>query len=413
MLRDDFLDGMSRAACTVSVVTTDGAAGRAGVTVSAMASVSADSEAPSLLVCINHQSAAARIILGNGAFCVNVLREDQAVLSDRFAGRVKTSSGDKFEGVSWRRLHSGLPVLDGVLVAFDCQLRQYLQHGTHVIFIGELVDIVLSESSSPLIYANRAYGRPAPLEALRRGREAQAGRSGPALRIGCLAAPAAFVMGELLAAYTIKHPEIAVELVESGRAGLAEALRHGDLDLALTYDLDLGTELEAELLGEIRPYVLLPAAHPLARQSSVALADLALEPMILLDLPGTREFQRGCFAASGHSPQIGQHATSFEMARSLVANGLGYAILVAKPAYDMSYSGKGLASRPILDELPPVHFVCAWRREDAPRPRAQAFKEVCRRHFHRLDDGSDPVPDKTPPYEERDHGSVRESLAPF
>ena len=255
MLRDDFLDGMSRAACTVSVVTTDGAAGRAGVTVSAMASVSADSEAPSLLVCINHQSAAARIILGNGVFCVNVLREDQAVLSDRFAGRVKTSSGDKFEGVSWRRLHSGLPVLDGVLVAFDCQLRQYLQHGTHVIFIGELVDIVLSESSSPLIYANRAYGRPAPLEALRRGREAQAGRSGPTLRIGCLAAPAAFVMGELLAAYAIKHPEIAVELVESGRAGLAEALRHGDLDLALTYDLDLGTELEAELLGEIRPYV--------------------------------------------------------------------------------------------------------------------------------------------------------------
>ena len=176
-----------------------------------------------------------------------------------------------------------------MLVAFDCQLRQHLQHGTHVIFIGELVDIVLNESSSPLIYANRAYGRPAPLEALRRGREAQAGRSGPTLRIGCLAAPAAFVMGELLAACAIQHPEIAVELVESDRAGLVEALRHGDLALALTYDLDLGTELEVECLGEIRPYVLLPAAHPLARQSSVALADLALEPMILLDLPGTRE----------------------------------------------------------------------------------------------------------------------------
>ena len=73
----------------------------------------------------------------------------------------------------------------------------------------------------------------------------------------------------------------------------------------------------------------------------------------------------------------------------------------------MSYSGKGLASRPILDELPPVHFVCAWRREGAPRPGAQAFKEVCRRHFRRLHDGGDPVSDKTPPHEERDHGSVR------
>lgn len=45
------------------------------------------------------------------------------------------------------------------------------------------------------------------------------------------------------------------------------------------------------------------------------------------------------------------------MARSLVANGLGYAILLTKPANDVSYSGKSLASRPINDELPPVRFV--------------------------------------------------------
>ena len=41
-LRQRFLSGMSHAACTVNVVTTDGPAGRAGVTVSAMSSVSAD-----------------------------------------------------------------------------------------------------------------------------------------------------------------------------------------------------------------------------------------------------------------------------------------------------------------------------------------------------------------------------------
>lgn len=119
--------------------------------------------------------------------------------------------------------------------------------------------------------------------------------------------------------------------------------------------------------------------------------------MILLDLPSTRDYQRRCFAACGHSPQIGHHATSFEMARSLVANGLGYTILLTKPAYDMSYSGKGLARRPILDELPPVHFVCAWRREGAPRPGAEAFKELCHRHFRHLHVGGVRVPDETSP----------------
>ena len=143
-----------------------------------MTSVSADGSAPSLLVCVNQQSAAAGMILQNGVFCVNVLRDDQAHISDTFAGRTKNPSGDRFEGVSWRTLKTGAPVLDEALVAFDCRLRQHLRHGTHHVLIGELVDIALNEPSSPLIYANRAYGRPAPLEALHRARDEPAGQSG-------------------------------------------------------------------------------------------------------------------------------------------------------------------------------------------------------------------------------------------
>jgi flavin reductase (DIM6/NTAB) family NADH-FMN oxidoreductase RutF len=104
MIREKFLDGMSRAAATVSVVTTDGPAGRAGVTVSAMTSVSADSAAPSLLVCVHRLSPAAPAILANGVFCVNVLRDSQAWLSDTFAGRRPTSTGDRFEVGRWTTL---------------------------------------------------------------------------------------------------------------------------------------------------------------------------------------------------------------------------------------------------------------------------------------------------------------------
>lgn len=48
-LRDRFVQGMALSAATVNVVTTAGHAGRSGVTVSAMTSVSADGEAPTLL----------------------------------------------------------------------------------------------------------------------------------------------------------------------------------------------------------------------------------------------------------------------------------------------------------------------------------------------------------------------------
>src|SRR6202789_4634791 len=81
-LRQQFLHGMSHAACTVNVVTTDGVAGRHGGTVSRMVSVSADTPQPTLLVCIHHLSPVAEALLKNGVFCVNVLRDDQAHISD-------------------------------------------------------------------------------------------------------------------------------------------------------------------------------------------------------------------------------------------------------------------------------------------------------------------------------------------
>src|SRR4030088_3827666 len=85
-IRAQFLDGMSRAAFCVNVVTTDGPAGRAGVTVSAMSSVSADGNSPTVLVCIHHQSRTAAAIVENGVFCLNILRDDQSDIADRFGG---------------------------------------------------------------------------------------------------------------------------------------------------------------------------------------------------------------------------------------------------------------------------------------------------------------------------------------
>jgi len=79
-LRERFRNAMSRVAATVNVVTTDGPAGRFGVTVSAMSSVSADGEKPIMLVCVNTQSATADSILENGVFCVNILRDDQSYM---------------------------------------------------------------------------------------------------------------------------------------------------------------------------------------------------------------------------------------------------------------------------------------------------------------------------------------------
>lgn len=93
-IRDRFIEVMSCASCTVNVVTTGGPAGRAGVTVSAMASVSADSDWPTRLVGVHERSPAAAKIVANGVLCVNVLRDDQFYISDIFAARFKDKVDD-------------------------------------------------------------------------------------------------------------------------------------------------------------------------------------------------------------------------------------------------------------------------------------------------------------------------------
>jgi len=130
-LKTKFFQGMSFAAATVNVITSDGPAGRVGLTVSAMSSVSADTPRPTLLICVNENSAAAASLLENGVFCVNVLHDHQSYISDVFAGRYKDTVEDKFECADWEAGRTGSPRVADGLVAFDCEITSIVKVGRY------------------------------------------------------------------------------------------------------------------------------------------------------------------------------------------------------------------------------------------------------------------------------------------
>jgi flavin reductase (DIM6/NTAB) family NADH-FMN oxidoreductase RutF len=154
--REEFVAAMRNVATGVTVVTTDGPAGRHGVTVSAMTSVSADP--PAVLVCVNEASPTAAAIAANKAFCVNLLADDQAAISDTFAGRA--GKADRFDGLTTLRIGTDAPALAAALSCFDCRLVETHRFGTHAVFIGLVVGVRHGEGA-PLVYHNRAYCRPA------------------------------------------------------------------------------------------------------------------------------------------------------------------------------------------------------------------------------------------------------------
>lgn len=380
-LRSRFLDGMSHAACTVSVVTTDGSGGRAGVTVSAMSSVSADGERPTLLVCVHHLSPAAAAVVDNGVFCVNLLRDDQALVSDLFGGRRQTADGDKFSGVRWTAAPSGSPQVDGCLVAFDCQVQHHLRVGTHVIFFGAVQAISRAPKGSPLIYANRAYGTPVNFPAHR----PQPTPAAPStLRLGSYTSFAPYVLPAIFERMREDGAAPPAYQMEGDQRQVLEALRSGRIEIALTYDLDLGHGIGCEPLASLQPYALLPGAHPLAASDRVSLADLSQQPFVLLDLPTSRDYFLSLFEARGLRPPVAWRCASVEMVRGLVGHGLGCSILATKPANDVSYDGRALACRPLADpDLPPSRIVLAWHAGSERSPESRRFVDACRAHFGR------------------------------
>jgi flavin reductase len=113
-----YRDAMARLGAAVHIVTTDGPAGRAGFTASAVCSVT--DTPPTLLVCLNRASSAYAACLGNGVVCVNTLASGQETLSQAFGG--KTAMDERFAAGRWSRGATGAPCLHGALATFDCRI---------------------------------------------------------------------------------------------------------------------------------------------------------------------------------------------------------------------------------------------------------------------------------------------------
>lgn len=210
----------------------------------------------------------------------------------------------------------------------------------------------------------------------------QQGTMSALLRVGCLSTLGPRYVPAILARLADEFPGIEVRLEESDTEALLARLERGALDLALMYDLGLARKVRLEPIAELWPYALLPARHALARRASVSLADLAREPFVLIDLPGSREYFLSLFRAVGAAPRVVRETGSLEMVRGMVANGLGVAALTTRPVLDVAEDGRRLVTRRLRAPLRPQSVVLAQPRDGCPQPdAAAAFARAARSVF--------------------------------
>jgi flavin reductase len=153
--RQEFRDAMARLGAAVTVVTTDGPAGRVGFTASAVCSVT-DSP-PTLLVCMNRNGSTNPVVKVNGVLCVNVLSAGQQRLSDIFAGFTGADAASRFEEGNWTTLVTGAPALEDAAAALDCEVEEVLEKGTHSVLFARVLAIRLGPAKPALIWFSRHY----------------------------------------------------------------------------------------------------------------------------------------------------------------------------------------------------------------------------------------------------------------
>ena len=181
------------------------------------------------------------------------------------------------------------------------------------------------------------------------------------LRVGFVTPAEYSFLPECLREFRALAPGVRLTLREMTSDAQAEALADGSLDAGFVLPpLPRGT---LQWLPVFRDTLVaaLPARHPLAARRRIRPAELAASPLVIFPrekAPGLHDDILGLFTAAGASPDIWQEAIQMQTILSLVAAGLGVAVV---PASLRNLGRVGVEYRPLTGDVPVVDIALAWR----------------------------------------------------
>lgn len=192
------------------------------------------------------------------------------------------------------------------------------------------------------------------------------------VHVGCLFSFAPFLIPPLLRDFKVRYPNARLYWHEGNHEYLMEGVQNGAFELAILYDFEVPSGVECRALRPAPLQAVLPGGHALAHRRRIDLADVAAEPLVLLDVPRTREYILSAFSAAGLTPKIAYRVQSIAMLRGLVASGMGYSLLNFCPPYTNPLIGS-LVTRSLASGLRSPSIVVAHSHRYHFTPAATAL----------------------------------------
>lgn len=199
---------------------------------------------------------------------------------------------------------------------------------------------------------------------------------GGRLTIGAIPSVSACLLPAAIAAFRKLHPLVELALYEGTSEIVAQWVDSGRVEFGIVQlPTSSGSFDEHPLFVE--PFVaLISKNHSLAKQKTIALAKLADEPFILYKGRARDTALTACRTA-GFEPRIACESSELETIRSLVAAGLGIAIL---PRLATRQATPGCAVVRLRDDPVERQVALLTRSGHSTSPSAAAFREILKRY---------------------------------
>ncbi len=128
-----------------------------GMTANSFGSVSLDP--PLVMFCPARSARAFEVYATARFFSASVLRRDSRGVSERFA----QAGVGKWQGVRHRIGETGVPLLEGALATFECEVETRHAAGDHAIVLGRVLSVDVPEHAEPLVFFRSHYRELSPL----------------------------------------------------------------------------------------------------------------------------------------------------------------------------------------------------------------------------------------------------------
>jgi DNA-binding transcriptional LysR family regulator len=268
------------------------------------------------------------------------------------------------------RINISQPSISTAIAHLEHELKTqlFVRHHAQGLSLTPAGRVLLAEAKRLVMQAEQIYATAATISEKVRG----------PLSLGCLVTLAPMIMPELLHSFTSAFPETEIRHVVHDHERLLEGLKRAELDVAITYDLLVPDGIGFIPLASLPAHVVVSESHPFARHSAVTLQELVTEPLILLDLPISREYFLALFMNQDLAPRIGARVSHQDVIRTMVANGYGYTLANVRPRAVTAMDGRRVTRVRLAGNHRPMVIGIASLSQARKSRLLETFEKHCR-----------------------------------